>query len=400
MFLGFKIKNFFSINKEAEVNFQISLKQKKDDSSVAIEDICVNKIGCIVGPNAAGKTNLLRSFVYFSSFIRDSYLGVPWISSPHFFSTDKDTFFETEFVIDQNKYKYNIVLNKTGVIKEGFSVFKFKTNRYNSIFLRNGNEFSCKFSVNDKDKERLSKNITLFSLLKHLNYFEVNGYKGNAFPSLLHNIKMPNEIKVYPPEFFQLGNFAEELSRKPNVLNTLNKEIQNVDFGIEKISIGKASSSIQTSEDGSLLSENETKVLLVSHKYKKNSAIIPLMFESKGTINYIKLYTKIIEILESGSMLIADELESGLHIDLVERILALFMKKKTNPNNAQILFTTHNPWFLQYLTKTQIFITQKKDDLSTECFRLDDVEGVRNDENFFMKYISGEYEGKPRIKGE
>ena len=74
------------------------------------------------------------------------------------------------------------------------------------------------------------------------------------------------------------------------------------------------------------------------------------------------------------------------------------MRKETNPNNAQILFTTHNPWCLQYLTKSQIFIAQKQDNLSTECFRLDEVNGVRNDENFFMKYISGEYDGKPRIK--
>ena len=114
----------------------------------------------------------------------------------------------------------------------------------------------------------------------------------------------------------------------------------------------------------------------------------------------MQLFASIIRILKEGGLLIADELENSLHIDLVERILNLFLKKETNPNNAQILFTTHNPWFLQYLTKTQIFITQKKEDLSTECFRLDEVEGVRNDENFFMKYISGEYEGKPRIKGE
>ena len=74
------------------------------------------------------------------------------------------------------------------------------------------------------------------------------------------------------------------------------------------------------------------------------------------------------------------------------------MKKETNPNNAQILFTTHNPWFLQYLTKTQIFIVEKEHQ-NTEVFRLDDIKSVRNDENYFMKYITGEYDGKPKIRG-
>lgn len=398
MFLRFKVENFLSINESAEVCFQIPSKQKMDDSSTQMGDICVNKVGCIVGPNAAGKTNLLRSFVYFSSFIRDSYLGVPWTFSPHFFSKDKKTSFETEFIIGGNQYKYKIILNADRITNESLSIFNCKTRRYNSIFMRIDDAFSCKISINEADKKRLSGKVTLFSLLKHLKYFEFNGYKGEAFPSLLHNIKMPNEFKVYPPEIFLLENFAGELYDKPNILDDLNKEIQNVDFGIEQISVGKASSSVQGGKGETLFSEKEIKILMVSHKYKNKIESIPFIYESRGTINYIKLYTKVKEILDSGSMLVADELESSLHIDLVERILNLFMKKETNPNNAQILFTTHNPWFLQYLTKSQIFITQKKDDLSTECFRLDEVEGVRNDENFFMKYISGEYEGKPRIK--
>ena len=73
------------------------------------------------------------------------------------------------------------------------------------------------------------------------------------------------------------------------------------------------------------------------------------------------------------------------------------MKKETNPYNAQILFSTHNPWFLQYLTKTQIFIVEKEKQ-QTEIFRLDEIKDIRNDENYFLKYIAGEYDGKPKIK--
>jgi glycerol kinase len=74
------------------------------------------------------------------------------------------------------------------------------------------------------------------------------------------------------------------------------------------------------------------------------------------------------------------------------------MNKDKNPNNAQLLFTTHNPWFLQDLTKTQIFITEKNNEAETEITRLDEIAGVRNDENYFMKYIAGEYDGRPKIK--
>jgi AAA15 family ATPase/GTPase len=103
-------------------------------------------------------------------------------------------------------------------------------------------------------------------------------------------------------------------------------------------------------------------------------------------------------ILRNGGILIADELEHSLHPDITARILNIFLDKDKNPNNAQLLFTTHNPWFLQDLTKTQIFIIEKNDRGETEVTRLDEIKGVRNDENYFLKYINGEYDGKPRIK--
>ncbi len=400
MFLKFKVANFLSINEAVEINFQIPPKQKLDDTSVQIKDGYVNKLACVVGPNAAGKTNILRSFACFALFIRDSYLGNPLAVIPHFFSEDKNSFFETEFIIKDKKYRYGIELNENEIFYESLSLYNEKTHRPSSVFKRKKNECSInkKIKINKIDKGRLTSKTALFSLLMNLNYFKGTDYDGLVFPTVIHNAKMPNEISIFPPEILRLESFADELEKNPDKLNALNNEIQKVDFGITKISIGKFVPSVTGAENNNLFSEKERNVLLAIHKYKDKQEAVPFIFESNGTRSYAKLYTKIKEILDFGGILIADELEASLHIDLVERILNLFMRKETNPNNAQILFTTHNPWFLQYLTKSQIFIAQKQDNLSTECFRLDEVNGVRNDENFFMKYISGEYDGKPRIK--
>ena len=94
--------------------------------------------------------------------------------------------------------------------------------------------------------------------------------------------------------------------------------------------------------------------------------------------------------------MISDELEQSLHPDITNRIISRFLDKNKNPNNAQILFTTHNPWSLQDLTKTQIFIAEKNTKGETELTRLDDIQGVRNDENYFIKYLAGEYDGRPK----
>ena len=46
----------------------------------------------------------------------------------------------------------------------------------------------------------------------------------------------------------------------------------------------------------------------------------------------------------------------------------------------------------------QIFMVDKTEDLTSFAYRLDDVEGVRTDENFLAKYMSGAYGAFPDIK--
>lgn len=401
MFLGVRIKNFLSICDEAKLSFQLSSGQKLDASSVTLSGVHVNKLAGIVGPNAAGKSNLLKGIVMFSMFVRDSYRGKPAPYFPHFFSSEAPSFFAVDFIQNDEIYSYSIEIKKNEILSERLRKKNKKTKRYNFVFQRVGNKLeNVAFKVNPEDEKRLDGAITAFSLLKHLNYFKTNGFEGDAFGALLQNVLSSSPFALRQPEFLNLNVFAETLEKDPGLLKILNKELCEIDTGIDEIKIADGALSFLGQENQKILNDRNIKVLTALHHYRDKTAVTPIFSESSGTIFYMQLFASIIRILKEGGLLIADELENSLHIDLVERILNLFLKKETNPNNAQILFTTHNPWFLQYLTKTQIFITQKKEDLSTECFRLDEVEGVRNDENFFMKYISGEYEGKPRIKGE
>ena len=401
MFLGFKIKNYLSIHDEAKISFQLSASQKLDDSSVTMSDVHVNKLAGVVGPNAAGKSNLLRGIVLFSIFVRDSYRGILSPYSPHFFSSEAPSSFGADFIQNDEIYSYSIEIKKDEILSERLRRMNKKTKRYKDVFQRVGNKLeNVAFKVNPEDEKRLDGSITAFSLLKHLNYFKTNGFEGDAFGALLQNVLSSSPFIQRQPEFLHLNAFAEILEKDPELLKILNKELCEIDTGIDEITITDGALSLFAQGNQKVFNDQNLKVLTAIHHYQEKTAATPIFSESNGTIFYMQLFASIVNVLKEGGLLIADELETSLHIDLVERILNLFLKKETNPNNAQILFTTHNPWFLQYLTKTQIFITQKKEDLGTECFRLDEVEGVRNDENFFMKYISGEYEGKPRIKGE
>ena len=83
--------------------------------------------------------------------------------------------------------------------------------------------------------------------------------------------------------------------------------------------------------------------------------------ESHGTHKMFAFAGPILDTLERGGILFIDEIDSGLHPDLVSFIIRLFNSKKNNPNNAQLLSTNHNTDLLNQdiLRRDQIWFVEK-----------------------------------------
>lgn len=390
MFLNFKISNYRSIGQTITVDFAISDSQKIQAFSEQ-NGKAANNIACIVGPNASGKTNILKGIVLFIQYVCGSYsnpaLREPRLFRTHFCCTNAPTEFSTEFIDGECQYKYEISIFNGEVHKEILSIMNKDTNRYNMVFKREiGKSIQHEdIAINEQDLSRLQNDTSLMSLLMSLNYFQKDQFK--TLKKFLTN--------VHPANYFNATDILSRLDKMTKALQTdklmyeeLVEELKNIDTGISQIKFDK----INISPD------KEVSTIIANHKI--NNQVFPLFIldESSGTLNYMELFTYLYKILMDGGLLIADELEQSLHPDITNRIIRRFLNKNTNPNNAQILFTTHNPLFLQDLTKTQIFISEKDDKGETSLTRLDDIQGVRNDENYFLKYLAGEYDGRPRIK--
>ena len=88
----------------------------------------------------------------------------------------------------------------------------------------------------------------------------------------------------------------------------------------------------------------------------------------------------IIEVLKNGGYFIADELENHFNKKIIEFILGLFNDKRTNPKGACLIFSTHYPELLDFLSrKDNIYITTRNND-DLQLTRLSDCKEVpRND---------------------
>ena len=108
--------------------------------------------------------------------------------------------------------------------------------------------------------------------------------------------------------------------------------------------------------------------------------------------------------LKLGALTIIDELDAKLHPLLTMAIVKLFNSPIHNPENAQLIFATHDTNLLNYgcFRRDQIYFTEKDNFESTDLYSLveyiePDGTKVRNDRSFEKDYISGRYGAIPFV---
>jgi uncharacterized protein len=126
---------------------------------------------------------------------------------------------------------------------------------------------------------------------------------------------------------------------------------------------------------------------------------LPLGQESYGTLVWFGLIGPVIEALQHGTVLLADEIEASLHPSLVAILVDLFQSQRSNPKGAQLIFNTHQVTLMgdsgvRPLGRDQIWFTERDDDGASRLVPLAD-QAPRRDEALARRYLSGRYGGMP-----
>jgi len=130
------------------------------------------------------------------------------------------------------------------------------------------------------------------------------------------------------------------------------------------------------------------------------NAWLPLDEESNGTQTFFWLAPRILDVIDTGGVLVVDELEASLHPMLAAQIVRQFNDPTTNPKNAQLIFTTHDTNLLgktlgePLFRRDQVWFTEKDKDGATVVYPLTDYI-PRKDENLERGYLQGRYGAIP-----
>lgn len=398
MIHNFKVENFYSINEEQELDF--TTNKKYSDSYGQYDNYYISKVNCFVGANASGKTNLFKALsflLWFSenSFYKDIENDLKKLFVPHKLNKNKPTKFEIIFDIRQNLYRYSLILTPDELINEKLEIKSQKGYTFLYKLENVDKQINIKYNrncdilprINKKEEERfkLKKKATFLSFLIGIGYLDKIGLTGIT-NGCFRNVYSRGSISLESnTEAIILSKELEYSKQKSEIL----KYLKCFDLGIENYVHGMFKAKFPS----------ETLDLIgFRHANKEQSFDLPILEESAGSIKGMYLLLNLLDVLEDGGIAIIDELDARLHYEIAHKIISLFANKDTNKNNAQLFFSTHQPLFLNDRDKTQIFLCYKEDYLNTEVYRLDDISGIRNTENFFEKYLTGEYGATPRIE--
>lgn len=395
MLHALRFSNFFSFADETEISFVQDARANKLPSAVGstATERHLSKLLAVVGANGAGKTNVIKALDFVCWFITKSFFmepGTRLAVHPHMFASDDASHFELEFEACGKFYRYQLTLNKERVLFESLSL---KTSRlFSTLFSREWHAASATESIHQRGfglpQKQAEKVKPLASLISTAEQFGVETAQAivTTLARRYSNVDAVGRQSLQGTQDL-LGAaqfFAANETHRSRMASLLNQW----DFGLHDVRL----------ETLRLMKENKEEEVLLPfgiHRDGEQEKKLPLFSESSGTQAAFVLLAGLLPILADGGVVIFDELESDLHPLMLEPILNLFISHKSNPHNAQILFTSHSMEILNLLKKGQILLVEKNEGCRSEAWRLSDMEGVRADDNFYAKYMAGTYGAVP-----
>lgn len=433
MLIEFSVENFRSIGEEQTLYLQPSSTKKDEYYLIETEDYtepfllpCI----AIFGPNASGKSTVLDSLNFFNNFIQNSVNNkkdtllpdVRFKLSPLW--RDANTRFVIKFCTLDALYTYEIIFSPEIIKKERLTC-KNKKKRARTITLidRNENEiilhkgiYPEKPQFLDLWKVDVNNKQTLLSYLAN---------KGGVtiFDPIMNWFKKVNFLSKNLPDVITSKMIFDKKINEHDLRNLL----KSADLHFEDIKVSAKERALPDGLRNHVLREISKETGDTSEKLDINfqhtnqhfeiesvhldTSGDPIHFnfkleESEGTQTLYALAGPIIDTLQSGQILVIDELERSLHPYLLRKIVQLFVSKKTNPKGAQLIFTTHDVTVMDktLLRPDEIFFTEKdKESFQTSLFCLTDFDEigniVKNDRGtkLYKDYLEGRFEAVPAI---
>jgi AAA15 family ATPase/GTPase len=428
MLIQFSVKNYKCFKEEALLSMVASNYDRTtrwEDNIVEVPKFNLNLLRSVViyGANASGKSKLVEAMGFMCHLIlssaKDKQAGEVIHKEPFSFRLSTETegepsVFEINFIIDNELFRYGFEINQREIVAEW--LYHRPATKEVELFYRDYQTFEVhpklkqvKFLV---ENEMVRDNALLLSVASQFNdkisvkilkwirsdFNVLSGLKDIKYMRQTVSLLDDDDFKAEILQFIKAADFNIQDLRR----SKLDTENHSFEFGEEVVAY--MSTKRKEEEDSS------SDVSVLHKKYDANRAPVGVekfsmdRDESSGTRKYFAFAAPLILTLKNGETAVIDELDAKLHPNLVCKIVAAFNSNRTNPNNAQLIFNSHDTNLLTsgLFRRDQIWFTEKDRYGASTLYSLKDFKTESGDkarigEDYAVNYMRGKYGAVPYL---
>ena len=389
MIYDIKLENILSYKNETIFSMEGIETNAKEQTFVRLDNYgkCL-KTAVIYGPNASGKTNLLRFLGNFVAYLRGNFNWQQEDRVPIYlpFAFDKKyherpSKFEIRFFLDSqpNLYTYRLRFDQKSILEETLLLDG------QELFSRIIGEEQDRYVVEGKEAgEAIKKNLSVLNRYVTLQHDKIS--EAAKFLCNLIVVVRSDDNDVLE----HVWRADLDLLRKDeSYLQIVKDLLHSIDVSFVDILVPEG--------DNVRLRD-----IVFVHKVKgtKKDIRMPMYLESQGTKTLFVFGIKIIEALRLGYPFFIDELDSSFHSAVTKYLLSLFHSEKFNKNHAQLILTSHDLKLMdeKSMRLDQIWIVEKKNEEDgSVLLSLSDFKGVNENTEIEKWYLANRFGGLPDI---
>lgn len=396
MILKIEFENFFSIRDRVRIDFRAAninttLARELSLNVMEWKGVPILKAIGLFGPNASGKSNILKAITFCCRMILDSHLnneGVTFNFEPFKFDgwQNKPSRFLIDFVCEDVEYEYAFELTRERIISE--SLYHYPVGRRAKIFVRDAEgkySFGTGVMTKPSDVALNTSNKNLFlSRASSMNRGiaqKIYSYFRNQFLLGLVNV---NDMSA-------LDSFNAYKKVILKALEICDTDITDIEVRKEQIPAPIVVPG-QTELSYKLVDVLRFKTI---HRNQKDIIFDMDMEESNGTRKLFQILIRLLDVVKNKKNIMMDEFDMGLHTRLADFILDLIHASES----SQLLFTSHNTNLIDVkrLRRDQIVFVNKSGNGATEVYSLYDFKDFRENMDAEKGYIQGRFDAVPYV---
>ena len=397
MILKIELENFFSIKDRIRIDFRaanINTVLARDLSYNVMEwnGVPVLKTIGLFGPNASGKSNILKAIAFCCQLILGSHLyneGMTFNFEPFKFDgfENKPSQFLIDFVCENVEYEYSFELTREKIVRE--SLYHYPVGRRAKVFVREADgkySFGSGIVAKPMDVALNTSNKNLFlSRASSMNRDvaqKLYRYFLNQFLLGLVNV---NDLIV-------LDSFKMYKKVILKALEICDTDITDIEVRKEQVPAPVLPMAGQTELSFKLVDVLRFKTV---HRNQSDVMFDLDMEESNGTRKLFQILIRLLDVVKNKKSIMMDEFDMGLHTRLADFILDLI---HASPS-SQLLFTSHNTNLIDVkrLRRDQIVFVNKSEQGATSVYSLYDFKDFRENMDAEKGYIQGRFDAVPYV---